>query len=448
VIVGVFASVAISQTVEKGQRAFDAGDFGTAAELFEKARKQEPARCDIHFYLGLARYRLKHLGPSLIAFQSAAKCDPKFVPAHLAVAEAYLEMGNDNEAVSAYTRALSIDPRNAAALRGAAAVYLRNQVNEKAVPLLEALVALDAGDHRARADLAAAYAATSNREAAETQYREVLRRTPADASALMGLANLLLKQGEENQAIALLQESAAAAPKAFEPRYLLGAAYNRLSRFNEALVELQAALRLGGSSSAEVHYHLARTYGGLQRPEDRRAALARFAELSRKSKEDVEAQRAALRLAERASQRVAAGDLRGALELMEEARQLRPADDRLLFRLASLQFDLRRYDLARNYVQEAISLAPTAWLYQYLLGLVEKNSGRWREAQTCLDIAIRLNPEAAEAHNALGDVALNENDPQRAIASFERAAQLDPKEPAYRLNLEAARRAAARVQPR
>lgn len=436
---GTFALLPWQQTLEQAKRAFDAGDYAAAAQLFEKAHAESP-RCDIPFYLGLARYRLKQTDAALIAFQVAVQCDPRLVPAHLALGEAHTDRGNDGEALSAYLKVLDLEPKNGSALRAAASLYLRNKVNDKAVPLLETLIALDARDPQARVDLAAAYAATGNREGAELQFQEALRLKPNDASALMGLANLSLKKGEETQAIALLQKAVRVAPKAYEPRFLLGSAYNRLGRYQEALTELQTALRLGGDSSSEVYYHLARAYGGLGRPEDRRKALARFAELTRKSKQDTEAQRTALRLVEQASALVNSGDLQAAAARMEEARELRPSDDRILFRLASVHYDLQRYDLARNYAQEAISLAPSEWLYHFLLGLVEKESRRWQEARSSLEIAVRLNPSAAEVHNALGEVALQQDDSQRAIASFKRAAELDPKQPAYRSNLEAARR--------
>jgi tetratricopeptide (TPR) repeat protein len=247
-----------------------------------------------------------------------------------------------------------------------------------------------------------------------------------------------LKDGEEERAIGLLQQAVKSAPSAFEPRYLLGSAYNRLGRYREALAELQGAVRLGADES-EVYYHLARAYGGLGRQDERTKALAQFAELTRKSKEDTEAQRRALRLMDEARSLVDAGNLRMAAARMEEARQQRPSDDRLLFRLASLHYDLQRYDLARSYAQEAISLAPSEWLYHYLLGLIEKGSGKWPQARSSLETAARLNGSAAEVQNALGEVALREGDRQRAIAAFQRAAELDPKEQAYKLNLDAAR---------
>ena len=160
----------------------------------------------------------------------------------------------------------------------------------------------------------------------------------------MGLGNLCLKNGEEDRAIELLEKAVQAAAKAFEPRFLLGSAYNRVGRYQDALDQLQYAVKLGANES-EVYYHLARAYGGLGRQEERTQALARFAQITKKSKEDVEGQRRALNLMEEAKSLVDAGNLHLAAARMEEARELRPSDDRLLFRLASLQYDLKRYDL-------------------------------------------------------------------------------------------------------
>ena len=169
-------------------------------------------------------------------------------------------------------------------------------------------------------------------------------------------------------------------------------------------------------------------------------ALARFAELSKQSSEDTEAQRRARQLMDEAKALAGSGNALEAAARLEEARELRPADDRLLFRLASLHYDLEHNGLARSYAQEAISLAPSEWLYHYLLGLIEGRSGRLQQSRSGLLIAIRLKPSAAEAHNALGEVALREGDRQTAIASFQRAAELDPQQPAYRSNLEAIRK--------
>jgi Flp pilus assembly protein TadD len=98
------------------------------------------------------------------------------------------------------------------------------------------------------------------------------------------------------------------------------------------------------------------------------------------------------------------------------------------------------FDMAAH--KQTLALAASEWLYHYLLGLSSRRSGRLEEARQSLEIAVRLNPSGADVHNALGEVALREGDAHRAIASFQRAAELDPHQTEYRLNLEAARNAA------
>ena len=170
--------------------------------------------------------------------------------------------------------------------------------------------------------------------------------------------------------------------------------------------------------------------GGLDRQEDRRKALARFTELTRQSKDDIEAQRKALRLIESSRPLVAAGDLTGAIAQLEEARKLRPNDDGVLYRLGSLYYDLRRYDLRPELHaggnpprSVAVGLPVSSWHNRD----DRPRDGNPREAVWTL--AIRLNPSLAEAHNALGNVALRLNDRKLAIASFQRASELDRKNP-------------------
>ena len=419
------------QTLEEGKRAFDRGNYAEAASLFEQAHRQSTS-CEILFYAGLARYRQNQTEPALIAFRSAVECDPKLMPAHLALGEAYSERHNDAAALEAYSHVLDLEPDNKAALNGSANIYLNKNANEKAVALMERLVRVDARNPDAAADLAAAYAASGNREAARQQFERALKLQPKHASALMGLGNLCLKNGDEDRAIKLLQAAMESAPLAPEPRFLLGSALNRLGRYREALAELQAAVRLGATES-EVYYHLARAYGGLGRQEERAQALARFAGLTGKSKQDAEGQRRWLRLMDEAKSLVEAGNLNLAAARLEEAREQRPSDDQLLFRLASVHYDLRRFDVARGFAAEAIGVAPSIWLYRYLAGLIAEQSGRWAQARSSLETAVQLNGTAAEVHNALGEVALHGGNAEGAIASFERAVELQPKEPAYNL---------------
>jgi tetratricopeptide (TPR) repeat protein len=442
VLVGLIYPVC-AQSPDRAKQALNDGNYQEAAELFQKTAESTP-RCDARFYLGLARFRLKQLDAALIAFQSAVQCDPKYAEAYTALGEVYVQKGNRDKALPAYLQALTLAPASVPALRGAAAIYLDREENYEAIPLLEKLVSVKKSDPQSHADLGAAYAATSNWSAAQSQFEEALRIKGNDASALTGLGNLYLREGDGSRGIPLLKKAVATAPGAFEPRFLLGSAYSQTGNYRDALVEFEAALRLGGEQP-ESYYQLARVYKALGREADRRRALSRFAALARKSKDDAEAQRTVAKLTEQAKPLIDAGDLKAAVSLMEQARRLRPSDDGVLFRLAGLDYDLHQYDAARDYAEAAIGVAPSEWLYHFLLGLIEKKSERLREARTSLETAERLNSSAAPVQNALGELAMEENNPSGAIAKFEWAATLDPQEPTYRTNLESARAAAGQA---
>ena len=406
----------------------------------QKLVARESGDCDALFYSGLTHYRLQHLDEAIIAFQAAARCNPKSVDAQIALGDAYAQKGNADEALSAYSRALNLDPPNRGALRGAATIYLNKEDNEKALPLLEKLVRANPEDAPAHADVAAVYAALGNREGAETEFKMALKLNPANAAAQNGLGNLYLKQGSDAQAIPLLIKAISAAPRAFEPHFLLGSAYSQTGKYEKALEEFTSALRLGGEQP-EIYYQLARVYGGLGRAQDRQRALAQFAALAKKSKDAAEGPRTAARLMEQAKSLIDSGDLKGALAQMEEAHRLQPADDKVLFRLAGVEYDLQQYTAARQHAANAIAIAPSEWLYHFLLGLIDKSLGDLQQAEGSLETALRLNPTAAPVHNALGELALARNDAHRAVASFQRASELDSQQPAYRSNLEAARAA-------
>jgi superkiller protein 3 len=395
--------------------------------------------CGKLFATGLEEYQRKDLSQALITFRAAAQCDPKLVQAHLAIANIYAERGNDGEALSALLQALQIEPKNLLALRAASNLYLQNGLHIKALPLLETLVTVTPKAADAHADLAAVYAASGNRQGAETEFRRALELQPDYFPALAGLGNVLARAGDDAAAIPLLRKATQLSPRAYEGHFLLGSALNRLGQFEEARTELEQASKLGGENEPQVFYQLARAWGGLGKAAERRAALARFSELTKIEKDNAELQRKAAALIDEARVLLQAGDLENAAARLELAREMKPGDATLLFRLAGLNFDLRRYDAAREYVQAAISISPATWLYHYLLGLVERSANHLADARASLEVAAKLQSTEAPVFNALGEVLMEQGERQAAITAFEKAVKLAPNDATFRQNLESAR---------
>jgi len=434
----------VESLLEEGQRAFDLRNYQAALDFFNRAGKHSSS-CQIPFYVGLAQHRLKQLDEAIISFRSATSCDSKFVAAQIALGDAYGEKGEDNRALAAYEAALQAQPNDLLALRSAAALYLKHQMNEPALRVLQRWVQLEPNEIQARTDLAAANAIAGRFVEAEQMFHEVLRLRPDSPSALKALGNLFLRTDRIKEAVPLLTKAALLAPHSFEPRFLLGSAYNHLQQHEKAVLELEQALRIA-QTEPEIYYQLAQAYGRLGRTDDRKKALARFAELKSKANQEIESLREAARLLEQASPLVESGKLKTAIELVEKARRLDPQSDLIVFRLAGLYYDTQRYQDARQCIDAAIARAPSEWHYHYLLGLIEKESRNSVQALHSFEKAVQLNPKAAEAHNQIGNLALAQKDPHRAIESFRRAIEIDPRQSAYRLNLAAAYRAAGDLE--
>ena len=407
--------------------------------LLAFALVQTAPDCGKHFAAGLQEYQRKDLNKALIAFRAAAQCDPKLVQAYLAIADIYAERGNDSEALGALLQALEIEPKNVLALRAAANLYLRNDQHRKALPLLERLVTVTPQSVEAHADLAAVYATEGDHKEAEAEFRQALKLRADYFPALAGLGNLLSRAGDDKAAAPLLRKAAQLQPQSYEGHFLLGSTLNRLGQFEEARTELERALELGGENDSRVFYQLARAWGGLGKAPERRAALARFSELAKKQNDDEELQRKAAAWIDEARALLQAGDLVNAAARLELAREVKPGDATLLFRLAGLNFDLQRYDAAREYAQAAISISPSTWLYHYLLGLVERATSHLTEARASLETAAKLQSTEAPVFNALGEVLLEQGERQAAIAAFEKAVNLAPDDATFRQNLESAK---------
>jgi tetratricopeptide (TPR) repeat protein len=403
------------------------------------ALAQATSDCGKHFAAGLQEYQRKDLNKALIAFRTATQCDPKLAQAYLAIADIYAERGNDSEALASLLQALQIEPKNVLALRAAVNLYLRNDEHRKALPLLETLVTVTPQSTEAHADLAAVYATKGDHKEAEAEFRRALELQADYFPALAGLGNLLSRGGDDAAAAPLLRKAVQLQPQSYEGRFLLGSTLNRLGQFEEARMELERAAKLGGANDPRVFYQLARAWGGLGKATERRAALARFSELAKKQNADEELQRKAAAWIDEARALLQAGDLENAAARLELAREVKPGDATLLFRLAGLNFDLRRYDIAREYVQAAISISPSTWLYHYLLGLVERSANRLTDARASLETAAKLQSTEAPVFNALGEVLLEQDERQAAIAAFEKAVKLAPNDATFRQNLESAR---------
>jgi protein O-GlcNAc transferase len=115
-----------------------------------------------------------------------------------------------------------------------------------------------------------------------------------------------------------------------------------------------------------------------------------------------------------------------ALQSFARALQLNPNNAATHNNLANVHAAMGNSAEAIASYERAVSLKQDYFDALTNVGLVLMRVGRGDDARAALERAVEANPNHAPAHNALAQV-IGQSDPQRAIASFRRAMELNPQ---------------------
>ncbi|MEZ5669618.1 MAG: hypothetical protein R3F55_19690 [Alphaproteobacteria bacterium] len=141
------------------------------------------------------------------------------------------------------------------------------------------------------------------------------------------------------------------------------------------------------------------------------------------------------------SDRIASGDIAGALAPLRIARRLAPTDaavgqvlGQLLFVLGEQERGAGRLESARNYFAEGVGHAPDDAALWNGLGQCCVAVGDVAEGVECYRRARRLRPDAAIIHSNLGNALVRLNRDEAADEAYARASLLLPDDPEIRHN--------------
>lgn len=98
------------QHVNLGRSYLEAGDFGTAAQEFEKAVNKNPDYANAYFNLGDLLYLLGRHADAAAMIQRGLKVDPHHAPAWFVLGNCFVQLDSVEGAQIAYQQALAIDP--------------------------------------------------------------------------------------------------------------------------------------------------------------------------------------------------------------------------------------------------------------------------------------------------------------------------------------------------
>jgi tetratricopeptide (TPR) repeat protein len=267
-------------------------------------------------------------------------------------------------------------------------------------------------------------------EGAERAFNRATEIDATDRAGWIGLARVYLQRGENARAAGLLERLVGAAPAEGYTLQLLGTAYRRLGRLDQAVSASQVGAK-----------------GEPQWTDPWTGEMLEF-------------RRGRAALMKDATAYIVAGDFPQAIRILEQLRREKPDDLVLMAHLGQVYVAAGReadgvpllervvarepdrfeayVDLATGYMHQndlvkaraaadrAVSLNNSYSPAYETMGLVLSRGGDERGAIAAFDTAVRLDPRNARALVWMGMVQTNAGRTADALVTFQRAAQTDP----------------------
>jgi len=223
---------------------------------------------------------------------------------------------------------------------------------------------------RARGDLATA----------EQKYLEVIRRAPQFSNAYHNLGIVLFMEKKYEEAVKALGNALRFAPQSEGAHAMLGLAYYQLYELSKAEVELKAALRLN--------------------PDDGTAQLYL------------------------AKAKLQQHDYQAAASILEKLAAKDPSNVEVLYDLSLAHLKLMVADVNRFQ-----HLAPNSYQFHLILAEDAMERADYAEATKEYLQALRVKPDVAGVHYALGNAYKASGKANEAAVEFKKELQLNPNDP-------------------
>ncbi|MGA2272581.1 MAG: tetratricopeptide repeat protein [Bryobacteraceae bacterium] len=389
----------------EGSLLLDRGDVAGAMVDLQGAVMADPKNPANHYRLGLAHMARATSDRSVAAgeieqarqeFESALAIRADFVTARLALARLEIAKGDYEAAMGTAKEALKYDQSNLSAKIIESAALLAQKKTPEARQLLESLRAQTPNSPDVVFQLGGVSLIEKKYKEADEEFHRAYDLNPANIRGMTGIVESDLEQNKSDAAIQTLKAEIAKNPERSDMRLLLADVEVRIGKFDDAVADYQAIVdQMGKNSKAR-----ARIY-------------ARLGEAYRRK-----------------------GDLAGAIQAFQKARDLLPDDSTVLSELALVLDSAQRWSEAMKVYEAAIKLAPNDGVsLNNDAFLIAEHGGDLDQALTRAQRATQLLPKYAEVADTLGWIYLKKNLSDQAIEIFKRNVAQQPSSSTYRYHL-------------
>lgn len=429
------------QPVRAALAANAADDAVRAALLLTEAY---PDSLEALTLLGHALRLAQQPGSAARAYSRVLDRAPDDVATILGLAELQLQAGDFEAAAGGFSRALQLQPDNAAAHRSAGEALMQRSQHARAAEHFLAYLQADpaSGDVIYLAGVSLYLAGELDRAIAVLQ--DGLGREP-DAVPLEYALGVVFadRPADHSRAIELLAAAEQGAWEVADAAYLQGRILSDRGDHAGAVDALQRSLAVD-PDKLDANYRLAQSLARLGARDEARAAMERFNRLQQAFNAAEYRDKQLGALDNELTAAIRAGDRASADAIARELLREAPDDPAVLVRAAKVWMSLGDVPSAHDAIVAATQIAPQNWEARYLEGLLLLGLERPAEAIVALETSRRARPMFADTYNLLGNALILVGRAEQAAEAYLAAAELEPDNSGYWLNLAAAYRAARR----
>jgi tetratricopeptide (TPR) repeat protein len=190
-------------------------------------------------------------------------------------------------------------------------------------------------------------------------------------------------------------------------------------------------------NDSETLFLLSRAYRCAGQEDQAQKTLAAFEAASQHERTTKENQVQARHLVQQASELALKNDLRGALDLVQQALEKDADYGAAYSQLAKLYYSVGDIEKAGDAISRALEHAPYEPDFLYVQGKIFEREGKLDEALADFERTALLNPTESDAYFEIGVISQQRHDRPRALAAYKKAVELSPDDPDYRRALTA-----------
>jgi tetratricopeptide (TPR) repeat protein len=425
-------------------------DYTAARGALEKAREIDPGDLFVHYRLGLIYADTGNPDKAVESLKEAIAVNPGFAGSHLALGTILLHYGDPDGAIEAFEDVASLDPGNRTAVTELSRLYLERGRLEEGVELLEPLYnARDLGES-GKLMLGRFYYGLGRDDDALTVFRALLATLGEKPQIMRAIAEIEMDRGNFRTAYEYLDRLIEIEPDRFNNYVGLVLIANGLAgdpsspeedkKFSsvEGTMYLKEAVQRMDRTRYSDNFIIGTVYRKIGDNERAEHFLTAAEELSPEAR-DV--------LVELAALYEDMGRLDEAIDRIRIVHGNEPEDasiNNFYGYLLAVRGD--SLDFAEELVKKALAGDPANGYYLDSLGWVKFKKGEFSEALRILVGASEIVVDDPVIWEHIGDTYMELGQPELAVESYTKSAEVDPDRPVIEEKMNEARNAASRAE--